>query len=224
MEEHFHVRLKYECIYSWLPSITELSRQAIFRASRPANWYIQNPQSEERLWREYWESKKLPKFQQFYQHSGSLDVENSIIKLAYVSTDLDEKMHASENFYYLYDNTKRWVDDKPFLENIKYLLDSDFKLYITTDHGNIETVPYRKLEGSDKLGANDISLRHITIPEEAEKTLFEAQYAEHFMQIDENSRTYFAIKNETFTNKNAGITHGGTHWLEVLIPFITATK
>ncbi|CEA16535.1 hypothetical protein ING2E5B_1791 [Fermentimonas caenicola] len=224
LEEHFHVRLKYECIYSWLPSITELSRQAIFRASRPANWYIQNPQSEERLWREYWESKKLPKFQQFYQHSGSLDVENSIIKLAYVSTDLDEKMHASENFYYLYDNTKRWVDDKPFLENIKYLLDSDFKLYITTDHGNIETVPYRKLEGSDKLGANDISLRHITIPEEAEKTLFEAQYAEHFMQIDENSRTYFAIKNETFTNKNAGITHGGTHWLEVLIPFITATK
>jgi len=224
LEEHFHVRLKYECIYSWLPSITELSRQAIFRASSPSDLYIQSPQSEEKLWREYWESKKLPKFQQFYQHSGSLVVENSVTKLAYVSTDLDEKMHASENFYYLYDNTKRWVDDKYFLENIKQLLDLGFTLYITTDHGNIETTPYRRLDVSDKLGANNISLRHITLPEEADKALFEAQYEDHFVQIDENSKTYFTIGKETFTNKNAGVTHGGTHWLEVLVPFITVTK
>ena len=224
LEEHFHVRLKYECIFSWLPSITELSRQAIFKAARPSELYAQNPCSEERLWRDFWESKKLPQFQQYYQHSGVLEVENSVTKLAYVSTDLDENMHASDNFYYLYDNTKRWVDDKAFLENIKQLLDLDFKLYVTTDHGNIETKPYRRLDGSDKLGANNISLRHITLPEEADRALFESEYAEHVMQIDENSRTYYAIGNEAFTNKNAGVTHGGTHWLEVLVPFITVTK
>jgi hypothetical protein len=224
LEEHFHVRLKYECIFSWLPSITELSRQAIFKAARPSELYVQNKHSEGKLWADYWDGKKLPKFQRYYQHSGVLEVENSVTKLAYVSTDLDEKMHAAGDIYYLRDNTKRWVDDKTFLENIKQLLDLDFKLYITTDHGNIETKPYRRLDGSDKLGANNISLRHITLPEEADRALFENEYAEHVMQIDENSRTYYAIGNEAFTNKNAGVTHGGTHWLEVLVPFITVTK
>lgn len=65
LEEHLHVRLTYECIYSWLPSTTELSRQAIFKASRPSNLYIQSPQSEDRLWREYWESKNCPNISSF---------------------------------------------------------------------------------------------------------------------------------------------------------------
>lgn len=224
LEEHFHVRIKYDCIFSWLPSITELSRQAIFKASHPSELYAQNPYSEERLWRDFWESKKLPQFQQYYQHSGILEVENSVTKLAYVSTDLDEKMHSSDNFYYLYDDTKRWLADKTFLNNIKQLLDLDFKIYITTDHGNIETKPYRRLDGSDKLGANNLSLRHITLPEEADRTLFENEYGEHLMQIDEKSRTYYAVGKETFANKNVGVTHGGSHWLEVLVPFITITK
>ena len=224
LEEHFHVRLQYECIFSWLPSITELSRQAIFKASRPSDMYAQNPQSEEKLWRQYWETKRLPSFQQFYQHSGSLAVENSVTRLAYVLTDLDEKMHASDNFYYLFDSTKRWVEDEQFLENIQLLLNLGFKIYITTDHGNIETVPYKRLAGSDKLGANNISNRHITLPEEADKALFEAEYAGHLLQIDETGRTYYAIGQEALSNKNSGVTHGGTHWLEVLIPFITVTK
>lgn len=224
LEEHFQVRLKYESIFSWLPSITELSRQAIFKASRPTDMYTQNPQSEEKLWRHYWETKRLPSFQQFYQHSGVLDIENSVTRLAYVLTDLDEKMHASDNFYYLFDSTKRWVEDELFLGNIQKLLNLSFKIYITTDHGNIETVPYKRLAGSDKLGANNISYRHITLPEEADKALFEAEYAGHLLQIDETGRTYYAIGQEALSNKNSGVTHGGTHWLEVLIPFITVTK
>lgn len=224
LEEHFHVRIKYECVFSWLPSITELSRQAIFKASRPSDMYAQNPHSEEKLWRHYWEAKKLPSFQQFYQHSGSLAIENSVTKLAYILTDLDDKMHASDNFYYLLDSTKRWVDDDVFLQNIQHLLNLDFKVFITTDHGNIETVPYRRLAGSDKLGANNISNRHITLPEEADKALFEAEYAGHLLQIDESGRTYYAIGQEALSNKSSGVTHGGTHWLEALIPFITVTK
>lgn len=224
LEEHFDVRIHYDCIYSWLPSITELSRQVIFKADRPSDIYIQSPQSEEKLWREFWDDRKIPRYQHFYQHSGYLTVENSVTKLAYVSTDLDEMMHASSNYYYLFGNTKRWVKEEFFLENIKQLLDSGFKIYITTDHGNIETVPYQRLEGNEKLGANNISLRHITLAEMVDKTLFEKQHVGHLLQIDESSRTYYAVSNETFTNIHKGVTHGGTHWLEVLVPFITVNK
>ena len=223
LEEHLNIRAKYDCIYSWLPSVTELSRQAIFRGDIPEVDYAQSPASEKKLWMEFWDSQGLPSFQQLYQHSGVINEAESVKRLGYVSVDLDEKMHASDNYMYLYDATKRWVEEEEILGNIRHLIERGFKVYITTDHGNIETTAYRKLDSRDKLGAN-LSLRHITLPKEADKGLFEAEYAGHIVQVDSASKTYYAREKEAFTSDDRCVTHGGTHWLEVLIPFITLEK
>ena len=220
LEENLNIRTKTDCIYSWLPSVTELSRQAIFRGEIPLVEYNQSPDSEKKLWREFWESKGLQTFQQYYQHSGIINEETAVKRLGYVVVKLDDKMHASDNYMYLYDNTKRWVEEEDVLQNIQHLIESGFKVYITTDHGNIETTAYKKLDSRDKLGAN-LSYRHITLPDPANKSIFEAEYAGHIVQIDKDSRTYYAIDKEAFTSKERCVTHGGTHWLEVLIPFIT---
>lgn len=220
LEEHLNVRAKYDCIYSWLPSVTELSRQAIFRGDIPLVEYDQSPSSEKKLWREFWEAQGLPTYQQYYQHSGAIAEEASVKRLGYVVVDLDEKMHSSDNFMYLYDTTKRWVEEEEVLGNIRHLIERGFKVYITTDHGNIETTAYRKLDSRDKLGAN-LSLRHITLPKEADKAIFEAQYEGHLVQVDSTSKTYYACEKEAFTSEERCVTHGGAHWLEVLIPFIT---
>ncbi len=220
LAEHFNINAKYDCIYAWLPSVTELSRQAIFRGDIPSESYNQSPTNEAKLWSEFWTKQGLSKFQQYYQHSGIINEESSVKKLGYVVVDLDEKMHASDNYMYLYDNTKRWVNEPEILRNIKHLIDSGYKVYITTDHGNIETTAYRKLDYRDKLGA-DLSLRHIIIPDQLDKGIFEVQYEDHLVQIDPTSRTYFAKDKEAFTTVERCVTHGGTHWLEVLIPFIT---
>lgn len=220
LEEHLNVNAKYDCIYAWLPSVTELSRQAIFRGDIPSDDYNQSPSNEAKLWNEFWKKQGIPLFQQYYQHSGEIDEESSVKKIGYVVVDLDDKMHASDNFMYLYDNTKRWVNEPEIIGNIKHLIDRGYKVYITTDHGNIETTAYKKLDYRDKLGA-DLSLRHIILPEQAEKSVFESQYEGHLQQLDKSSKTYFAKDKEAFTTKERCVTHGGTHWLEVLIPFIT---
>lgn len=220
LEERLGVKSKYDCIYAWLPSVTELSRQAIFRGDTPYEDFVQSPANEAKLWKAFWNSKRVPEYEQYYQHSGVIEEEHSVKKVGYVVVDLDEKMHASEDFMYLYDNTKRWVKDEQLLANIKHLIDGGYKIYITTDHGNIETTGYRRLDSRDKLGA-DLSNRHITIPKEADKGIFEAQYAGHLCQVDKSSRTYFAVDKEAFCSTPKSVTHGGTHWLEVLIPFIT---
>ena len=222
VEHRCNVKLSYDCIYSWLPSVTELSRQAIFRGAKPVDTYPQNPQNEKRLWDEFWKKKNLPSYQRFYQHSGSIDLESAVTTVGYVADDLDEMMHSAKNYKYLYDSTKRWVEEDTLIQNIQYLLDKGFTVYITTDHGNIETKPYKRIAASDKIGAN-ISLRHVVLHSVAEKSLFEQQHEGHFMQIDNQSRTYYPVDREAF-NSEPCVTHGGTHWLEVLIPFITVNK
>lgn len=183
LEDRLKVKAKYDCIYAWLPSVTELSRQAIFRGDIPVVDYDQSPASERKLWKEFRSEKGVPAFQQYYHHSGNISEEMSVNRLGYVAVDLDEKTHTSDNYMYLYDATKRWVAEKGIVGNIRHLIDGGYKVYIVTDHGNIETTAYRNLDSRDKIGASQ-SLRHITHPKEADKVFFEAQYEGHLVQVD----------------------------------------
>ena len=218
IESHLGRKSKCDCIYSWLPSTTELSRQAIFRGGRPDVNYLQNPTNEKTLWREFWLNAGLADYKLYYQHTRTIEQEHSVDRLAYVCTDLDEMMHHSKNYNYLYSNTNIWVNEDSTLAKIKHLLDSGFKVFITTDHGNIEGVPYKKLTTQEKLGA-DSSLRHITIAQVANERMFEGEHNGHITTITKN-RTYYPAGRGIFHNEEC-VTHGGTHWLEVLIPFIT---
>ena len=123
LEEKLNVSAKYDCIYAWLPSVTELSRQAIFRGDIPSVDYVQGPQSEAKLWKEFWAKKGVASFEHYYQHSGSIEEETSVKRLGYVVTDLDDMMHASSDYKYLLSNTKIWVEEDEIVGNIKHLVD-----------------------------------------------------------------------------------------------------
>lgn len=220
IEDMLNLHAKYDCIYAWLPSVTELSRQAIFRGDIPSVNYTQSPANEQKLWIEFWQGKGYALFEQHYQHSGCIHEETSVKRLGYVAVELDNMMHSSANYKYLYANTKTWIEEEEIMGNIRHLIDGGYKVFITTDHGNIEATAYKKLDQRDKLGA-DLSLRHITLPEVADKGLFEAEYGGHIVQVDTDSKTYYAQGKEAFVNEGKCVTHGGTHWFEVLIPFIT---
>lgn len=45
--------------YAWMPSITKLSRQALFRGDMPRDSYVQNPKNESKLWFDYWKNGKF---------------------------------------------------------------------------------------------------------------------------------------------------------------------
>lgn len=220
IKERLGIEAKVDCVYSWLPSVTELSRQAIFRGYIPDYSYAQSPANEAKLWREYWHDKGVQPFQQMYQHSEDFSVEGSVNRLGYVVTDLDDMMHVSFDYKYLYANTRTWIEEGYLLRNIRYLIDLGFKVYITTDHGNIETKGYKRLDARDKIGA-DLSKRHIIINDDIDRSVFESSYVGHLEQLDKDSRTYYAVGEESFTSGSRCVTHGGLHFLEVLIPFIT---
>ncbi len=86
-------------IYSWIPSITQLSRQAIFKGGVPDSNYKQNPKNEENLWNIFWKGKGITDYQIRYAHeSVDLNNLNSVTKYGIVFTELDEKMHSSTDY------------------------------------------------------------------------------------------------------------------------------
>lgn len=221
IKEQLGLDAQFNCTYAWLPSVTELSRQAIFRGAAPKENYPQNPYNEEKLWTEFWQGKRLPKYAYSYQYEGVLEVQDNVNRQAYVTLGMDKLMHSCNNYKYLYHATKLWLQEAELIENIKTLKEKGYKIFITTDHGNVETSPLKNLKQSDKVNAH-YSLRHITIAPEANKEIFlEGWDEDELIQIDGQDRTFYPQGRNVFSNLPTTVTHGGTHWLEVLIPFIT---
>ncbi|ALM22005.1 hypothetical protein AAT17_12575 [Nonlabens sp. MIC269] len=219
---------KEEITFSWIPSITQLSRQAIFRGSSPLESYKQNPNNESKLWKNYWKAKNLNDFEIQYQHDTiSLSNIDGVKRLGIVYKDLDDYMHSSKDYNDLFKLTENWFIRSKIQETIQELLSKDFKIIITSDHGNIQAKGWRGLNGKEKLGTNKSgsrSERHLEYSEKRLKDEFLDNNPELLDSIvQEGQALYF--KNElSFSRRDELVTHGGAHFLEVVIPFIEITN
>lgn len=219
---------KEEITFSWIPSITQLSRQAIFRGSSPLESYKQNPTNESKLWKDYWKSKNFNDFEILYQHD-TINVSNidGIKRLGIVYKDLDDYMHSSNDYNDLLKLTENWFVRSKLQETIQDLLSKGFRVIITSDHGNIQAKGWRGLNGKEKLGTNKSgsrSERHLEYSEKRLKDEFLDNNPELIDSIvQEEQALYF--KNElSFSRRDELVTHGGAHFLEVVIPFIEITN
>lgn len=213
-----------EIIFSWIPSITQLSRQAIFRGGNPQNNYIQSPKSEAKLWDNFWKSKGINDHEIVYQHE-KVDLANleMVRKLAIVFKDLDEKMHSSTDYIDLLSNTKNWIVRSDILKVVNELISKGFSVFITSDHGNIQSKGWRGLKGREKLGTNKSgsrSMRHIEYSEKWLTDEFLINNPELSEAVVWDDQTIYFKNDLSFSNKDMLVTHGGAHLLEVLIPFI----
>lgn len=213
-----------EIIYSWLPSITQLSRQAIFRGDTPQTDYRQGPASEEKLWKTYWKEKGCHEFEIAYQHEKT-DFSNidSVSKLAIVLKDLDDKMHSSTDYADLLMLTNNWIERSKIAQIVDELISKGFTVFITSDHGNIQAKGWRGLQGREKLGTNKSgsrSERHIEYSEKWLSDEFMANNPEMGDSVVMEEQAIYFKTDLSFSNKESLVTHGGSHLLEVLIPFL----
>lgn len=213
-----------DVIYSWLPSITQLSRQAIFRGDTPQTDYRQGPASEEKLWKSYWKEKGCHEFEIVYQHEKT-DFSNidSVSKLAIVLKDLDDKMHSSTDYADLLMLTKNWIERSKIDQIVYELILKGFTVFVTSDHGNIQAKGWRGLQGREKLGTNKSgsrSERHIEYSEKWLSDEFMANNPEMGDSVVMEEQAIYFKTDLSFSSKESLVTHGGAHLLEVLMPFV----
>lgn len=225
--KQYSLRCKHYPIYSWIPSITQLSRQAIFKGDRPFKDYRQNPKNEENLWRQYWKKKGLNNYQIGYYYDQLPQSDLSLIsKLALVNKELDEKMHGSTDYRDLKSLTENWIRRSRIIPTIQRLIEQKFTVFLTTDHGNIDAIGWRKLKKSEKLGTNQSGSRSMRHLEYSQK-----QLAKDFLEnnpdirsfVEQEEQAIYLTNNMSFSSKASLVTHGGSHILEVLIPFVKIT-
>lgn len=208
--------------FSWLPSITMLSRQAIFRGSNPLEDYKQSPENERKLWSQYWHDKGIPTYEiQYLSDKDEFAINEGVKRLAYVTVEMDEKMHSSTDYKDLCSLTENWCPR--FLEKMEVLRKLGYTIYLTTDHGSVLSHGWRKLSTIEKVFLykdGSRGKRHLIYNNEIEQKTFYEQNKTALPFL--NHADWIAVRNNAcFENEGQTIiTHGGSHFLEVVIPFI----
>ena len=147
------VRIEERGIFSWVPTITSIARQALFSGKQPRSFpdSWDNTSKEKALWQAYWEDQGLSKDEVSYavKVENSWDIDSFVdrfhsprLKVAgFVINYIDEQMHGMKSgMSGLNVALVDWLDKWQFSSKIEALLDSGFEVIITADHGNQEAI------------------------------------------------------------------------------------
>lgn len=222
-------------VFAWVPSLTSVSRQAIFSGKIPLKFSntIMTTDHEEKHWKNFWSengiAKQYTSFQKGlgtnnYNHEDIIGLKKRSIKIygAVIDT-IDKLLHGNILGKEGLDSSLDiWLKRGFLRELINDLINYGFEVYLTSDHGNtIATGIGRFSEGvlADVRGErvriykNDILHEHSKVKDKG--------IVWKGVGLPESFHVIFSKDGEAFTNPGVEIlTHGGISIEEVIVPFI----
>ena len=222
-------------VFSWIPTITSVSRQALF-AGKPPVYFpssIDTTGRDAAQWTNFWIDQGFKKDEVIYQlkidetNIGQLDemLSNPRIRTAGLVVDkIDKIMHGMQlGSAGMHNQINQWAKQGFMAAFINLLLEHRFSIYLTSDHGNIEAVGIgRPSEGV----IADLRGERVRIyPEELlrKKTIgkFPGALAWPAMGLPENYLPLLAPHGSAFVKKNQRLVcHGGISIEEVIVPLV----
>lgn len=143
--------MRESSVFAWVPTLTSVSRQALFAGKAPFYFpaSIKSTNSEEGLWSQFWEDAGIPKNAIGYKRglgSGEpvADLENVAHPrtrvLGLVVDTIDSIMHGMQlGAAGMHNQVRQWCERGYLQGCIGYLLDKGYQVWLTSDHGNIES-------------------------------------------------------------------------------------
>lgn len=226
--------------FAWLPTLTSVSRQALFSGLRPREFEgsIEHTSKEPVLWSAFWQGENLRANEVLYRKSikrvddlpGLADkLSNSAIKVAGLVIDtVDEIVHGAvlgkRGIASLITN---WCETGFVEQLFELLLSHGYHVYLTADHGNVEAVGAGRVnEGAlpDLRGERARAYRNeilrdqalITCPTAVELKI--PGLPESFLPVFAAERTAFVTQGEQL------VVHGGISVEELIVPFVKISR
>jgi len=222
-------------VFAWIPTITSVSRQATF-AGKPPVYFpnsIHSTDKESALWRQFWVDQGLTQNEVAYAKGlgdGTLESLEELISgpgmriVGLVVDKVDRIMHGMElGAAGMHNQIRQWARQSYMVNLIDLFLDAGFRLFLTSDHGNIEAVGYgRPTEGAI---ADLRGLRARVYPD----PLLRGQVKEHFpdalewptIGLPEDYLPLLAPGRAAFGREGERIVgHGGISLEELIVPLV----
>ena len=143
-------RFREQAVFAWIPSLTSVSRQAAFSGKAPIFFpnSIQITDKEPALWTQFWADQGFTSSEIVYLKGlgdGSLESVSETLshpkaRIAGLVIDkVDKIMHGmAMGTAGMHNQVRQWAQ-QPYLSSLLgLLLDHGFRIYLTSDHGNIE--------------------------------------------------------------------------------------
>jgi hypothetical protein len=235
-EQDHNFVMRESATFAWIPTLTSISRQSIFSGKPPLYFplSINSTNSEGNLWRQFWEGAGLSRHDIAYKRGlGDGDVANVLEATMHPSKTrvvglvidkVDKIMHGMQlGAAGMHNQIKQWCRGGFLGSLIGYLLDHDFEVWMTSDHGNIECHGKgRPAEGviAETRGER---VRVYPTPELRSQVAQSFTFAHEWQPVGLPSG-YFPLVaggNDAFINPGDSIVgHGGIAVEEVIVPLV----
>lgn len=227
--------------FAWVPSLTSVSRQAIFSGTLPRyfGYSIKTTSTEENLWSSAWkrEDPYCDKSQIMYMKGlGMGDVNEAFSQLTpslqyvgIVVNAVDEIMHGMIlGEQGMQNSIALWMENGYLASLINGLLTKGYSLWITSDHGNIEARGVGRIqEGSlaETKGQRVRSYSSRVLRDAAARDHQEISEPWDSTTLPEGYYPLLAKNRGAFVkNDDIVVSHGGASLEEVIVPFIRVIR
>lgn len=143
--------MRESATFAWIPTLTSVSRQSIFSGKPPLYFpsSINSTNSEEKLWKQFWEGHGLSRLDVAYQRGlGDGDAANVLDSAIHpgktkvvglVVDKVDKIMHGMQlGSAGMHNQIKQWCQSGFLAALIGQLLEYGYEVWLTADHGNIQ--------------------------------------------------------------------------------------
>ena len=143
--------MRESATFAWIPTLTSVSRQSVFSGKPPLYFpaSINSTNSEEKLWKQFWEGHGLSRLDVAYQRglgdgdaAGVLDsaIHPGKTKVVGLVVDkVDKIMHGMQlGSAGMHNQIKQWCHAGFLSAMVGQLLECGYEVWLTADHGNIQ--------------------------------------------------------------------------------------
>lgn len=221
--------------FAWLPTVTSVSRQALFSGLKPREFddSIDRTDKEETLWKTFWQNEGVNPNEVMYRRAlrqvDQLDALESDLTdrlpkvLGLVIDEVDDRLHKERSKK----DVAMWIGNwlaTGFVDRLfSMLLDKGYHIYLTADHGNVESTGIgRPNQGviAETRGERVRVYRSETLLADSAAAypstgrLEIAGLPTTFMPLFAGGRTAFVPEGEQV------VVHGGVSVEELIVPFV----
>lgn len=233
------VELEEIAIFAWIPTVTPISRQAIFAGEMPFYFATslqstgRDGQHWQRVWEGYGVSRARVDFRRNVAEAGGASIDDLIDDqdlqvLGLVVNTVDNLVHGRVlGTADLHNGVRLWAERGDFQRLVRRLLDGGFVVYVAADHGNVEAVGIGRPQEGALVESGGERARMYDGPDLRRRAVANDVRGLEWPGpgLPTNACALLATQRDAFVRSGLKVVaHGGIALEEVLVPFVRIAR